>query len=442
MTEKIFINPITETLKKSITESKNRLNFAVPFISGFAKKIISDKTHNNTTNKRLITRFDESNINTFNLPTLEYLIDKGFEICYNNRIHLKLYITDNDAFVTSSNLTTGGFEKNVELTVKVDNENFENCQGIFNDLWTESKHNVITKELIAENIDKYEVLKKRQKFEKTEVTKIQENFKVGSLNIQQLLDLIFNSKEDYTNRLNLAYSANKSRNQLKDKLKNNDFDLSLFYVPEGHPKRRENLFYNFVYGSESKLAGTGLREAQFKDVFEHPEFKNIISFILPESVGLQPWNFEDNKAFFNFCNGLFDFDIPQYSIALPIRLASFFYPEHFVSIFKLNHLQKVCETLGLETDAKSNGERLFAYNIFLTKKMKDIPYDNYIKSGMIYQILYSVELYKRLDNGEDFQDIKKSYKKQWIKYYIEKGKTNLENIKALESPVANNVYKK
>ena len=74
--------------------------------------------------------------------------------------------------------------------------------------------------------------------------------------------------------------------------------------------------------------------------------------------------------------------------------------------------------------------------------MKDIPYDNYIKSGMIYQILYSVELYKRLDNGEDFQDIKKSYKKQWIKYYIEKGKTNLENIKALESPVANNVYKK
>ena len=211
MTEKIFINPITETLKKSIT------------------------------------RFDESNINTFNLPTLEYLIDKGFEICYNNRIHLKLYITDNDAFVTSSNLTTGGFEKNVELTVKVDNENFENCQGIFNDLWTESK---------------------------------QENFKVGSLNIQQLLDLIFNSKEDYTNRLNLAYSANKSRNQLKDKLKNNDFDLSLFYVPEGHPKRRENLFYNFVYGSESKLAGTGLREAQFKDVFEHPEFKNIISFYL------------------------------------------------------------------------------------------------------------------------------------------------------------------
>jgi len=135
MTEKIFLNPITETLRKSITESENRLNLAVPFISGFAKKIISDKTLNNTINKRLITRFDETNINTFNLPTLEYLIDKGFEICYNNKIHLKLYITDNDAFVTSSNLTNGGFENNVELTIRVDNENFENCQAIFNDLW-------------------------------------------------------------------------------------------------------------------------------------------------------------------------------------------------------------------------------------------------------------------------------------------------------------------
>lgn len=442
MTEKILLNPITENFKDSITHSKNRLNLAVPFISSFAKEIFSEKTLKNLSDKRLITRFDETNINTFNLPTLEYLIDKGFEICYNNKIHLKLYITDNDAFITSSNLTNGGFENNVELTVRVDNENFENCQVIFNDLWTQSKHNIITKELIAENIDKYEVLKKRQKFEKTEITQINENFKVGSLNIEQLLDLIFKSKEDFTDRLELAYSANKSRNKLKDTLINKGFDLELFYAPKGHSKRYDNLFYNFVYGTEYKLAGTGLREAQFKDVFEHPEFKNIISFIFPESVGLEPWNLQDNKSFFTFCNGLFDFDIPQYSNALPIRLSSFFYPENFVSIFKLNDLQKVCETLGLQTDAKSNGQRLHAYNIFLRKKMKDIPYDNYIKSGMVYQILYSVELYKRLDNGEDFQDIKKSYKKQWIKYYIEKGKKNLESIKALESPVVNDVYKK
>ncbi len=440
MTETIFLNPISDTLKKSISLSEKRLNLAVPFISGFAKTIFSDKTLNNPSDKRLITRFDDTNINTFNLPTLKYLIDKGFEICYNNKIHLKLYITDNDAFITSSNLTNGGFEKNIELTVRVDDANFKNCQTVFNNLWEKSKANLITKELIAENILKYEFLKKRQKFEKSIITQVIENFKVGSLDIQQLLELIFNSKEDYSNKLKLTYEANKYRNKFKDKLIKDSFDLTLFYAPEGHSKRKDNLFHNFVYGNEKKLAGTGLRERQFKEVFEHAEFKNVISYIFPESIGLEPWNLEDDKVFFNFCNGLFDFNIPQYSTALPIRLASFFYPEHFVSIFKLKHLQKVCETLGLETDAKSNGQRLFAYNVFLRNQMKDIPYNNYIKSGMIYQILYSVELYKRLDNGEDFQDIKKSYNKIWIKDYIEKGKMNLENIKALESPVANTVY--
>src|SRR5690606_36713742 len=102
---------------------------------------------------------------------LEYLIDKGFQICYNNKINLKLYIIDNEAFITSSNLTIGGFENNIELTVRVDNENFENCQVVFDDLWRKSENNIITKELIAENIHKYELLKKRQNLEKTEITK-------------------------------------------------------------------------------------------------------------------------------------------------------------------------------------------------------------------------------------------------------------------------------
>lgn len=319
--------------------------------------------------------------------------------------------------------------------MRVNDENFENCQTVFNDLWEKSKDNVISKELIAKNFNKYEILKKKQKFEKIQITQVNENFKIGSLDIQQLLDLIFNSKSDYTDLLKLAYSANKSRNQLKDKLINKGFDFELFYVPIGHPKRGSNLFHNLAYGTEYKLAGTGLREAQFKEVFEHPEFKKIISFLLPESIGLEPWNLKDDKVYFNFCNGLFDFKVPQYAITLPIRLASFFYPEYFVHIFNLNHLQKVCEKLGLQTDAKTNGQRLYAYNIFLRRKTKDVPYDNYIKSEMIYQVLYSVELYIRLNNGENYQDIKKSYNKKWIKNLIEKGKMNLENIKALESGV-------
>src|SRR5690606_11805568 len=185
--------------------------------------------------------------------------------------------------------------------------------------------------------------------------------------------------------LGRIYEANKKRNKIKKIVKTQKFDTTLYYSPKGHPKRYDNLYYNFVYGVESKLAGTGLRESQFKDSFEHRDFKKVIDFLIPESIGLEPWNLNDNKNLFNFCNGLFDFTIPQYSEAIPIRLASYFYPDYFLPIFKLNHLKKVCDALGIETEAKTKGEKMYAYNLFLRDKMKDIPFDNYIKSGMIYQ---------------------------------------------------------
>lgn len=431
MNEQIIINPISDFVKNSIKETTDKLKIAVPFISSFAKKIIDKKNVHNIQDKRIVTKFDETNINTFDLPTLEYLLNCGFDICFNNKIHLKLYITDNNTFVTSSNLTNGGFENNIELTVRIDSENFKKCEQIFENLWLESKANKVTKDLINQNRDKYEVLKKRQKFEKIKITTVKENFNVGKLNIQLLIDKIFNSKEDHSWVLERSYEANKLRNEIINIIKTKTFDKSLYYSPKGHPKRYDNLYYNFVYGIESKLAGTGLRESQFKDSFEHNDFKKVIDFLIPESIGLEPWNLNDNESLFNFCNGLFDFNIPQYSEVIPIRLASYFYPEYFLPIFKLNHLQKVCNALGIETDAKTKGERFYAYNLFLKDRMKDIPFDNYIKSGMIYQLLYSVELYKRIENGEDFETIKNSYNKQWIKNYTDRGKLILENIKAI-----------
>lgn len=432
MNEQIILNPISDLIKTCINETVGKIKIAVPFLNSFAKKIINEKNTENIQDKRLITKFDETNINTFDLPTLEYLLDCGFKVCYNNKIHLKLYITDTNTFVTSSNLTNGGFENNIELTVNVDSQNFENCEQIFENLWSESQSNEITKDLIYQNQDKYEVLKKREKYKKIKITEVKENFNVGKLNIQLLIDKIFNSKEDHSWVLDRTYETNKKRNELKKIVKTQKFDTSFYYSPKGHPKRYDNLYYNFVYGVESKLAGTGLREAQFKDAFEHQDFKKVIDFLIPESIGLEPWNLNDNKELFNFCNGLFDFNIPQYSEAIPIRLASYFYPEYFLPIFKLNHLKKVCDALGIETEAKTKGERVYAYNLFLKDKMKDIPFDNYIKSGMIYQLLYSVELYKRIENGEDFESIKKSYKKIWIKNYIDKAKLILENINAIE----------
>ncbi len=432
MNEEIIINPITKTVNQSFIETKNTIKIAVPFLSNFARKIINKKTITNTSEKKLVTRFDETNINSFDIPTLQYLLENGFKIRFTNNIHLKLYITDNKTFVTSSNLTKGGFENNTELTVAIDTKNKQECNKIFDKLWEDSKMNQISEELLKENMPKYLILKNKEKYKQSKKVKVGESItKLGSFDINSLLDEIFHSNEDYSDKLTLSFAANKLRGRIKNELLKNKFNKTIFYVPEGHPKRNDNVFYHFVYGVEKQLAGTGLREEQFSNAFEHKDFEKVIAFIFPEIYGIEPWNLENEKTYSEFCNGLFDFNIPQYSETLPIRLASFFYPDYFIPIFKLEHLQKICEPLGIVTDAKTKGEKLFAYNIFLSKKMKAVPFNNYIKAKMAYLIRFSVELYNRLQNGEKYKNIFYSYNKLWEKKYIPRAKQLLKKIKAI-----------
>ncbi len=80
MNEQIINNPITNIIKKSIIETKNVLKFAVPFLSSFACSIIEKDIIVNISEKKLLTRFDETNINSFDIPTLEYMLDNGFKI--------------------------------------------------------------------------------------------------------------------------------------------------------------------------------------------------------------------------------------------------------------------------------------------------------------------------------------------------------------------------
>ncbi len=429
MSETIIKNPLTDRIRDSIINSKDRLNFAVPFLSSFAISLLDNQAISEIIDKRLVTRFDESNVTSFDLSTLKTLLDLGFEIQYDNTIHLKLYIIDDEIYITSSNLTKGGFESNVELTVKTDYANNQNCVDIFGEIWGNSSDNKVTYELINNKWGKYEILRKREKYTKEKLKGIKTNtIKIGELDLQKIIDEIFNLKIDFSKTINLVYEANKRREKVKKKLCQR-FDSLIFYAPKGHELRRNNLFYDFVYGYEVDLAGTGLRELQYQTVFEHSEFEKVVNYIYPEMIGMQSWNLNDKDEFQEFCNGIFDFDIPQYSEALPIRLASYFYPEYFFPIFKLDHLKKICETLGLETDAETRGDKLYAYNSFLADKMKALPFDNYIKSNISYRILFTVELYKRLNDGETYDEVLGDYKESWKKRLIESGKNLLAELK-------------
>ena len=100
--EAILTNPITSRISECLAQADSRICIAVPFISSFAKTIVREKDVGKVSDKRLLTRFDETNINSFEIPTLFYLLkDCGFEIRFNNKIHFKQYIIDSASFITS-----------------------------------------------------------------------------------------------------------------------------------------------------------------------------------------------------------------------------------------------------------------------------------------------------------------------------------------------------
>ena len=164
MNKTVLKNPITNSVKVSVNNSLKCINIAVPFISSFVKTILNQDNTKIVADKKIITRFDDSFINSFDLPTLKTLLNLGFVMKFDNTIHLKLYITDNEAYVTSSNLTKGGFEDNIELTVKIEKESTDNCKIIFNEIWNNCGDNNITYDLIEANQGKYEWLKKREEY--------------------------------------------------------------------------------------------------------------------------------------------------------------------------------------------------------------------------------------------------------------------------------------
>ena len=104
-----------------------------------------------------------------------------------------------------------------------------------------------------------------------------------------------------------------------------------------------------------------------------------------------------------------------------IRLATYFYPEVLLPIFKLDHLKEICDAFGFETDAKTKGDRLFIYNSFLADKMNALPCKNIIKAYIAYQVRYTVELRRRLNTNESYEAILADYEKGWIKGFVADG---------------------
>lgn len=431
MNNTIIENPITKSVKQSLAIGKEELRIAVPFINGFATSVLTPSNTRLFKRKRLLTRLDDRSITTFDLKTLRYLLDLGFEIRYDNCIHLKLYIIDDEAFLSSANLTKGGFEDNIELTVWIDANEAIQCQDIFDRLWDQSQENVVSYQTIDANWDKYLVLRARDPENGARtVTKTPKSSPLNNIDLEALLEEILRVHDKFSHLLIWETKANKQRNQVKQLLLNG-FDSQIFYAPLGNPGRHESLFHNFVYGSESKLAGTGLREHQMQTAFGHPKFEQLIHFIYPEMRGLKPWDFETEGELESMLSGFGDFRIPEFKVALPIRLVTFFYPNSLLPIFNLQHLEEISEAFGHVPIAGNISAKIYGYNSFLIEAMKTLPHTNTIKSRVAYQLLYAIRLLSEIRKGQTLQSCKDSTRKQCIKGYYDTSHKILSKLKLI-----------
>lgn len=248
---------------------------------------------------------------------------------------------------------------------------------------------------------------------------------------EKILNEILAHPEDYIYIAENVIEANLIRDEKLLTLQDG-FKRENFYLPKGYDNRKETLFYDFAFGYEAKLAGTGLREKHFQSVFENENFENIIKFIYPQIAGGENWNFENEDELLNFCKGLFNYNIPYFKEALPIRLASYFYPNYFIPIFKLDHLRDICLDFDFAGGQMlTRGHKFFKYNQFIFSIPEILAFDSYMKLYIISLFHYTIELNKRLTNGKICEDILDGYNREWIRNLVTEGYKILGNLNAL-----------
>lgn len=154
---------LVETLRTSCDKANKRLWIASPFIGHWSsvRRILGRKwIDEGSFSVRLIT--DLLNANNFNYETMKYFYDRG-TIKEIKGLHAKIYIVDDDALITSANLTNTAFSKRHEVGVFLSNEEAKDIISLYEQWWGNIAHNIPANWLPK-------IARKRAKTEKEETT--------------------------------------------------------------------------------------------------------------------------------------------------------------------------------------------------------------------------------------------------------------------------------
>lgn len=131
-----FGTDLNSALREMCNKVKKRLWLAVPFIGNWetVRRILGKKwLVDENVEVRLLTDIDEST--RFNYETIKCFQSKGL-IKHLKGLHAKVYIADDNALVTSANLTNTSFTKRYEIGLFFSSNETGAIIKIFNDWWS------------------------------------------------------------------------------------------------------------------------------------------------------------------------------------------------------------------------------------------------------------------------------------------------------------------
>lgn len=117
---KIIKNPWHNIFVKLVKNAKEKIYLSSPFIKENIAKLIVDNKQSKVDCK-ILTKFTLPNIRGggLDLTALKYFQDANFLQKNISNLHAKIFIFDNQAIVTSSNLTNGGLKNNLEYGILI-----------------------------------------------------------------------------------------------------------------------------------------------------------------------------------------------------------------------------------------------------------------------------------------------------------------------------------
>ncbi|MCK4312525.1 MAG: hypothetical protein KAW88_07305 [Candidatus Cloacimonetes bacterium] len=186
---KIIKSPWIETFVELLKNSKRIVYLACPYIKEKTAQLIIQNI-NNKVDCKYINSFKLSNFfrGASDLNALRILNENHIQQKNVHNLHAKFFIFDDNAIITSGNLTTGGLRNNLEYGVLIENEIVKYIIKDYIEIFSNIEFPLITNDIIqkAEDIISSVPKEKQQRF----ITKDKELFE------EIINDEIFDEKYD------------------------------------------------------------------------------------------------------------------------------------------------------------------------------------------------------------------------------------------------------